>query len=393
MENIEDFQKIIDDFVKDLLVSYPEHEEIFSVINYDEYYEHCKEIFPQHFFNILYENDEIFETEEMFCLLPGIDFCVMFKDKSLSDKSKRTIWKYLQLILFCVCKDVDDKSQFGDANYLFEAISEEDLEKKIENTMEDMKKLFMNGSDDVSLNDVFSDNFVDISNNMENLFSQFSNTMNGDGDGSGNAFDSIFGNAMNEEDLKDHLHGIMGGKIGALAKEIAEEATNELGLDETNTQEDQSKLLQNLFKNPTKLLDIVKNIGGKLESKLKNGELKESELLEEAQEIMSKMKDMPGIKEMMSKMGMGQGSGKFDMNGMANKMNQNLKQAKMKERMQEKLKKNKEMKTTGDDELSKMENMTKISEDTFVWNDDNSDPKTSMKKSSKKKKKKKKKKN
>ena len=162
MENIEDFQKIIDDFVKDLLVSYPEHEEIFSVINYDEYYEHCKEIFPQHFFNILYENDDIFETEETFCLLPGIDFCVMFKDKSLSDKSKRTIWKYLQLILFCVCKDVDDKSQFGDANYLFEAISEEDLEKKIENTMEDMKKLFMTGSDDVSLNDVFSDNFVDI---------------------------------------------------------------------------------------------------------------------------------------------------------------------------------------------------------------------------------------
>jgi len=124
MENIEDFQKIIDDLVKDLLVSYPEHEEMFSVINYEEYYEHCKEVFPKNFFNILYENDDMFCSDESVCLLPEVDFVVMFKDKTLSDKSKKTIWKYLQLILFCVCKGVDDKSEFGDANYLFEAISE-----------------------------------------------------------------------------------------------------------------------------------------------------------------------------------------------------------------------------------------------------------------------------
>ena len=64
----------------------------------------------------------------------------------------------------------------------------------------------------------------------------------------------------------------------------------------------------------------------------KSGELKESELMEEAQEIMGKMKDMPGLKEMMSKMGMDAG-GKFDFKGMANKMQQNMKQSKTKERM------------------------------------------------------------
>lgn len=387
MENVEDFQKIIDDLVKDLLVSYPEHEEMFSVINYEEYYEHCKEVFPKNFFNILYENDDMFCSDESVCLLPEVDFVVMFKDKTLSDKSKKTIWKYLQLILFCVCKGVDDKSEFGDANYLFEAISEADLEKKLKTTIEDMKDLFTNSGGDLSLNDVFSDGFGDVSN-IEEMFSKFSDCSGGDSSG------AAFGNAMNEEDLKEHLNGLMGGQIGSLAKEIAEEATKELGLDESQEPEDQAKFLQNLFKNPTKLLDVVKNIGGKLEEKLKSGELKESELLEEAQEIMGKMKDIPGIKEMMGKMGMS-GNGNFDMSGMANKMSQNLRQAKMKERMQDKLKKNKEAKTESE-RIENLDNITKVSEDTFVWNDHNSDPNKPMKKSSKKKnhnKKKKKKKN
>ena len=58
----------------------------------------------------------------------------------------------------------------------------------------------------------------------------------------------------------------------------------------------QHDFMKNLFKNPTKILSIVKNIGSKLEEKFKSGEMKESELLEEAQEIMGKMKDMPGLK-------------------------------------------------------------------------------------------------
>ena len=40
-------------------------------------------------------------------------------------------------------------------------------------------------------------------------------------------------------------------------------------------------------------MNIVKNIGTKIEEKFKSGDLKESELLEEAQEIMGKMQDLP----------------------------------------------------------------------------------------------------
>ena len=153
----------------------------------------------------------------------------------------------------------------------------------------------------------------------------------------------------------------------------------------------QQDFLKNLFKNPTKIMDIVKNIGSKLEEKFKSGEIKESELMEEAKDIMDKMQTMPGMKEMMSNMGMNPG-GKFDFKGMANKMQQNMKQAKAKERMQEKLKKKREEKVNQD-----LGSIKAVSEDTFIWNDSNSNPneplsKTGKKKRSNGKKKKKKKK-
>ena len=69
--------------------------------------------------------------------------------------------------------------------------------------------------------------------------------------------------------------------------------------------------------------------------------------------------------------------GNFDVKGMANKMQQSMKQAKMKERMQEKLRKNNEEKQ----KESMAGNMTQVAEDTFVWNDDNSNPNEPLKKS------------
>ena len=384
MSNNKDFIKIIDDFVKDLTGSFPELQDKFNMIDYDEYYSHCKNIYPENFFNILYQNEELFENDENKFLLPEINFKNIIFDDKLSDNSKKTIWKYLQLILFCVCKDVNNKSEFGDTSKLFEAISEDDLHLKISETMEEMKNIFMNMEDissniDNSFVNIFEDAMGDISN-VESMFNENIFKNMGENDGSGNNF-------FNPDDLKEHLSSLMNGKIGTLAKEIATDASKELGIDENMSQEDQANFLQNMFKNPSKMMSIVKKISDKLDDKFKKGDMKESELLDEAQEIMSKMKDMPGLKEMMSSMGMNP-NGKFDMKGMANKMQQNMKQAKMKERMQEKLNKNKEKLNKNKEE----NNLKQVDNDTFIWTDENSDSKTPLR-SKKKKKKKNKKKN
>ena len=83
-------------------------------------------------------------------------------------------------------------------------------------------------------------------------------------------------------------------------------------------------------------MGLVKSVGSKLDAKIKS-EIKESELITEANEMMQKMKNMPGMggmQEMLSKMA---GGGKVNMNAMEAKMQQNLNKAKQKERMLDKL--------------------------------------------------------
>lgn len=398
MADSEEFIKIINDFTQDLKNCYPELSAKFENIDYNLYYSHCKDVYPENFFNILYENEELFDENKNRFLLPDIDFHKIMNDESLSDSSKKTIWKYLQLVLFVICNDVKDKKEFGDANYLFDAINEDDLHQKINSTMDEMKNFFMNIDEDISgenINNLFESAMGDISN-VEQMFNNMRDDISLNDDSSFNA-SNMFGENMDADRLKDHLSGIMGGKIGSLAKEIAEEASKELGIDEENMDESkQQDFLKSMFKNPAKLMNIVKNIGNKLEEKFKSGEIKESELLDEAQQIMGKIQDMPGLKNMMKNMGLNP-NGKFDFKGMAGKMQQNMKQAKTKERMQEKLKKKREQQAA--EEQADLGKLNKVDDDVFVWNDSNSNPNTPMKKSSskptnnKKGKKKKKKKN
>jgi hypothetical protein len=147
--------------------------------------------------------------------------------------------------------------------------------------------------------------------------------------------------------IHEHLSSILNGKIGKLAKEIAEETAADLNLNMEN-ETSMKGVFQQLLKNPSKLSGIIKNVGSKLDSKLKSGELKESEIMQEASELMSKMKNMPGMNNlasMLSKMGMnvpggmggGGGGGKVNFGAMQSQLNKNMKQAQMRERLLKKV--------------------------------------------------------
>jgi hypothetical protein len=320
---MEKFSQVFDEFTADLFVTFPELKETFTTTA-EEAYAHCTEMYPKIFFEILYENESLF-TEDRF-LLPGVNFTLLMNDPQVTEKTKKTIWKYLQLVMFAVLENVQSNETFGDTSKLFEAVQEEELHKKIAETMEEMKGLF----GDMSGDDVSGNDFID------------------------------------PEKAKSHLDSLMNGKIGSLAKEIAEEAAKEFG-EET----DPDQLMKTMMKNPQKILSLVKNIGGKLDEKIKSGDVKESELLEEASEIMKRMKDMPGLKEMMSKMGM---NGKMDFKAMANKMQETLKTTKMKERLNKKREANAQARAAAQDPNV---TVTQKSSDTFVVKVDDSVPKKS----------------
>jgi hypothetical protein len=156
----------------------------------------------------------------------------------------------------------------------------------------------------------------------------------------------------NPEAIHDHISKLLNGKIGALAKEIAEETAGELdlGIDLENPEQlNMGNVFQKLFKNPGKLMNMVKNVGKKLDDKFKKGDIKESELMQEASDLLSNMKNMPGmgnLSSMLSQLGMkgmsglgglGGKGGKVNLGAMQSHLQQNIKSAKMKERMHQKL--------------------------------------------------------
>ncbi len=274
------FSKIIIDFTKDVLNTFPEFaddldEHLTNIITYTDdeeltstnyLFNYCKSIYPEKFFDILYQNSELFDNEEPLYLLPGIDFNYIWSS-DISDKTRETIWKYLQLLLFTLVSDIDDEKSFGDTAKLFEAINNDEFKTKLEDTIKDMHNIF--NSSDVSGNEGM--------------------------------------NIPNADEMHEHITGMLDGKLGRLAREIAEETAGELDLD-LSEDSNINDVYEKLFKNPSKLMGLVKNVGSKLDTKLKSGDIKESELMAEATELMKKMKDMPGMgnmQEMLGKMGLG----------------------------------------------------------------------------------------
>jgi len=140
-------------------------------------------------------------------------------------------------------------------------------------------------------------------------------------------------------ELQNHISSLLDGDLGKLAREIAEETANEMN---TNMEDATSvgDVFKKLFRNPGKLMGLVQKVGTKLDTKLKSGEMKESDLIMQASDLITKMNKMPAMKQMNSMLGglgLPVGNGKINMNAFQAHMERNLQAAKMRERMQQKL--------------------------------------------------------
>jgi len=349
----DEFTKIMKDFVSDISITFPEYQAIidkwwkpktFDDINSEEeksqavfkdaqekirsLFNHCLNVYPERFFDILYQKVEIFDNESSVNtdFLPGMSFKYLWQC-DISDKTRETIWKYLQMVLICIIGSVDNKEAFGDTSKLFEAINEDEFKEKLEKTLEGMQGLF------------------------ENMGKRSE-----EGEGEKNECGKPGVNLPSADDIHEHINGMMGGKLGDLAREIAEETTQNLNIDMEGVT-DAKDVFQKLFSNPGKLMSMVKNVSDKLDQKMRSGDINKNELMTEASEMLNKMKNMPGmpnIQELLGKMGMaGAGGGmpdmadlaglagmaglgrnaKLDTNAMQQKMDKMTKQQAMKERM------------------------------------------------------------
>lgn len=352
--DLTEFSKIIIDFLNDLTNTFPEiihklDNNLTIVLDnkntskddldqaLKEIYLYCQNFYPERFFDILYQNDSVFENQDKKNeFLPGLEFSDLYK-LDISDQTKKTIWKYIQLILFTVVTNVKNDNCFGETAKLFEAIGQDEFKNKITQTMQEMQKVFENNKNNKDNNDGVN-----------------------------------FDNLPDPNQIHEHINGLMDGKLGKLAKEIADDTAAELDIDPDNVK-DVGDVFQKLFKDPSKLMGIVKNVGSKLDQKMKSGELKESELIQEATDMMGKMQNLPGMDKMgdifnkLNIPNMG-GNTKFNKGAFDSMMQNNLKRAKTKERMKAKLDANKESenqtKNNNQSELNQVnENLLKLMKD------------------------------
>jgi hypothetical protein len=378
----EEFSKVIGDFVNDIQRTFPEYTPLmgkwwkndtqFSHIDDEEerekqisqhkdarvifLYKFAMKKYPPRFFEILNQDENMFAEESDIDteFLPFIHFKNVWND-DISESTQQTIWSYLKLILFSVVNSVKDKDAFGDTAKMFEDMDEDDFKAKLDSALDDIKGIFENSGSNES--------------------------------GSGIP-------QPNTDDIHSHLSGMFTGKLGDLAREIAEETAGELNIEEDG-ETDVKEVFNKMFKNPGQLMGLVQNVGSKLENKMKSGDISEAELMKEASEMLGKMKNVPGmgdIQSMMSKMGMNLGGAKLNTKGMEARMNQQMKKEQAKENVRKQAAMNRMRRENATNEVVTSEPPKYTDEELInMMNGGEKDEKTEVpkKKSNKKKKKKK----
>lgn len=359
VEQEEYILNMVSEFARDLSVAFPEYAHLWKkweTVPTDKEYllNYLRKVYLARFFDILYQNDSLFtESTVDLHFLPEVDFRLLFSCEGVSDSTKQSIWKYLQLITFALlkCDGKDGDSNINDFfnSDEFKNLNEEELKSKISEAMESMRGFFTaaaaeggEGGD----NDSESDSEDDVKKPREEIPGfhpgKFFKNMFG---GKGGMFEKMFsglGQGGNPQDILDRLKDMMSGKIGKLATELMEEAAEDFketfGDDaEFTDMNSMPEVAKKILKDPSKIMPLVSKLQAKVEAKMKSGDISREELQREAEEMMSKMgMDSNSIQEMAQMMmkqmgGLGKGM-RVDTNAMNNQFKKNSVREKARER-------------------------------------------------------------
>tara|TARA_B110001469_G_scaffold127165_1_gene147001 strand:+ start:2811 stop:3713 length:903 start_codon:yes stop_codon:yes gene_type:complete len=244
--NIEYFNSTLTLFVNNIIKFYPEYKDTL-----DEYYsdlltsetsnddKHIKRFmrkFSECKKKISTKDESLFDIS--ICFIKNVDFKDIWTMEKTDTLIKDKVWDYLQT-LFVIGETI-----ITDSN-------------KIKSLVENLKKKRDNEDDtDVSEN-------KDLLNMIDNLSNK-------------------------SKDVTEDM--IENGLIGNLAKELA----NDINLDDMNLNLDESgdNNIGDIFgklmggDNPMKFMNLIQNVGKKIQSKLDDGGLDQSKLLDEAQNMM-----------------------------------------------------------------------------------------------------------
>lgn len=248
IENIPvDFFKIITDFANDICRVFPEYNSIIHKYILSEkektdesklkLYNFVGKVIIQNKEFILSKNEELFVNKDEGVMntefLPRIVFSYIWEG-DISEITKTTIWKYLTLLFVTISKqqgEGSDKDEM-DLDIILSGIMVDEVEpQKTEDNLSEQKEFSIPGMGD----------------------------------------------------LPESLQNMMGGSLGKLAMELAQETT-----------------LEGVGGGSTDIFSMMGKIGSKIENKLKSGELSENSLLEESMGLINSMGGVNNIQSMMN---------------------------------------------------------------------------------------------
>ncbi len=259
---ISSFNKILKQFIKELHKVFPEY----NIIKLKEYknIEDKDDRFLLYFMTyiekdiekIANEDISLFDHEDTY-FLRDIEFSRIW-NSGISDNNKKAIWKFLQTLYLIGKPFINNKS---DINSLISEYNEtiQQGDSKDKESLKKIKKQL-----DVILKLVENLNTEKEERKKENK-------------------------AKMEGKLPEFIEN---SKIGQLAQELSSELDlEELGFGnlDDNVQDPQNLFNNILGKNPQKLMSLIQNVGGKIQNKLSDGGINESDLVGEAQEMMSNL--------------------------------------------------------------------------------------------------------
>lgn len=227
-----DYKETLEDYYKDLLET--------ESCNDDKYIKRFMRKIAEHKKFVSEKNEELFNDSIL--LLKNVDFHELWNSEGMTEEYKNTIWEYIQT-LYVLGETI---------------ISDSD---KIKNLVENFKKIRNN--EEVNTNDEEDSELINMIKNLsENQEKE---------------------NPLFDESILEN------GLIGGLAKELAEDINLEdLNLNISENSDNLNDVFSNLLSgdNPMNFMNLIQNVGQKIQTKLESADLDQGKLMEEAQTMM-----------------------------------------------------------------------------------------------------------
>ncbi len=227
-----DYKETLEDYYKELLEK--------ENCNDDKYIKRFMRKIGDHKKLISEKSDDLFASSIL--LLKNVDFHELWNSDGMTEEYKETIWEYIQT-LYVLGETI---------------ISDSD---KIKNLVENFKK---------------------IRNNEE------VNPSSGEDEELINMIKNLSENQEKENPLFDE-NILENGLIGGLAKELAEDINlDDLNLNISENSDNLNDVFSNLLSgdNPMNFMNLIQNVGQKIQTKLESADLDQNKLMEEAQSMM-----------------------------------------------------------------------------------------------------------